>query len=107
MGLFYERAPVSPDALSAHVQSVHKAATAAGLDVTAASLAAAISPPPAPKSFQSLRFLIAVALQVVIVVAAVLLDVNGHAESSRQLFAMATTLFGVIVGFLGGEAVSP
>lgn len=56
------------------------------------------------KSFSVERFFGALAIFLVIVVAAIITDLNSDlTDSSKALWGFAATIFGVVVGFLAGE----
>jgi hypothetical protein len=62
-----------------------------------------IAPPGYPK-FNAGRFFGAVVIWALIVAAAITTDaVGGMDDSTTALWALAGTIFGVVVGFLGGE----
>jgi hypothetical protein len=57
-------------------------------------------------SLQTSRLIIAIVLVALLLMAGVFTDIKGYDDSSKALFGLAATLFGVIVGLLGGEKPS-
>ncbi len=55
-------------------------------------------------SFNTGRFLVALAIFLVLVAAAVGTDIGGLTTSPGALYGFAGSVFGVVVGFLGGES---
>lgn len=55
-------------------------------------------------ALQGQRLLIASCLVLLLVIAGVVTEANGWADSSKAVWALTTTAFGVIVGLLGGES---
>jgi hypothetical protein len=55
------------------------------------------------KTFNTVRFLVATGIFVVLVIAAVATDVADLKSSPAALYALATTVFGIVVGFLSAE----
>jgi hypothetical protein len=54
-------------------------------------------------SFNTGRFFVALAIFAVLIAAAIYTDAESFKSSPAALFALATTVFGVVVGFLGSE----
>jgi hypothetical protein len=54
-------------------------------------------------TFNTGRFLVAVGIFVVLLGAAIWTDADHLKDSPTALYALATTVFGVVVGFLGAE----
>ena len=58
------------------------------------------------KTFKTGRFLGALAILVVIAIAAIMAERSGLTEGTKALWGLAATVFGVIVGLLGGESTT-
>jgi hypothetical protein len=110
MGVFFERQAPSPQgqaAVAAAIEQalrVEPATVSHPVDEARRRAAEATADASAePQSFQTGRFLIALALVAVLVVLGIWSDAQGYQDSSKQVFGLAATAFGVIVGLLGGE----
>lgn len=57
-------------------------------------------------TFQSTRFLVAMVIFLALLGIAIGCDASGLTSSTTALYSLASSLFGVIVGFLGGEKSS-
>ncbi len=107
MGLFFDAVP-RHDRVAAEIQTAlmepppADAATAAAQAEQRASAALA----EAPNRFQAGRFLGAFAIFALLVAGGVVTDGIHQAASSAALFAMGTTLLGVVVAFFGTEKSS-
>ncbi|MEO6350988.1 MAG: hypothetical protein ABIP53_10090 [Candidatus Limnocylindrales bacterium] len=55
-------------------------------------------------TFNTGRFLVATAIFLALVAGAVTTDAFGLKDSPTALYGLATTVFGIVVGFLGAEA---
>ena len=87
---------------TAALQPVPPAPAAA--DLAAASIASQTTAPlPDDSAFQSSRFLVAVLIFAVVVGAAIWTDADGLSDSSKALYGFAASIFGLVVGLLGGE----
>jgi hypothetical protein len=109
MGIFFETQPVQSkvrdairDALREDPQRVPnlEAEAAARASVVAENVRQGAT-------FQSQRFLIALGVFLVIVLAAIATEGFGLDESPKALYGLAGAILGLIVGFLGGEKPSP
>ena len=104
MGVFFETGRVR----SADVKNVIKDAletdptTVGDSDAVAEERAAEIAPAGYGK-FIPARFIGALVIFAVIVVAAIATEATDLDESSTALWGFAATIFGVVVGFLAGE----
>jgi hypothetical protein len=58
------------------------------------------------KEYHFGRILVAFALFFVLLGVSILCDANDWVDDPKVLYGMATTVLGIIVGFLGGEASS-
>jgi hypothetical protein len=105
MGVFYDRVPaeeprtaraVIADALQTDPKAVQN------VDAEAKKRAAELAPAGYAK-FNAGRFIGALALFASIVAGAVVCEATDLEKSSDALWALAATVFGVVVGFLGGE----
>lgn len=108
MGIFFEAKPVRPavrEAIRDAIITDH--ATVENLDAEANARADSVANELlGGAAFNTGRFLIAAAIFLAIVVAAIISEAADLDESNEALFGLATTIFGVVVGFLGGEKSS-
>ena len=78
----------------------------AQLDAAAVAKTNAITQQLTSKPFQTGRFIGAIIIFAVIIAVGITTDALGWADSSKALFGFGTTIFGVVVGLLGGEKPS-
>jgi hypothetical protein len=71
-----------------------------------AAAAQTMSHVPDESGFRADRFMVAVAIFAIVVGAALGADAGGLSDSSKALYGFAASIFGVIVGLLGGEKSS-
>jgi hypothetical protein len=64
---------------------------------------AAITPPASYAAFNTGRFIGAILIFGALVGAAIGSDAAGLADSQKALYGLAASVFGVVIGFLGGE----
>ena len=106
MGLFYERAaaPNREDIKGAIADALETEppATTEDREGEAEARTAEIAPAGYAK-FNTGRFVGAIVIFAVIVVAAIVCEATDLSDSSKALWGFAATIFGVVVGFLGGE----
>lgn len=103
MGLFYEKPALSDVAITGALRDALKQPPELiDVDTEAARRADELQAGGGGE-FQTVRFLIAVAILVAFVTAAVWTDAVGVDDSSKALYGFATTIMGVIVGLLAGE----
>jgi hypothetical protein len=108
MAVFYERVPTSDaktveeafeDALTTEPMSV------GNVEEEAAKRAAAVAPAGYAK-FNGRRFVGAVLIWALVVIAAIVTEAVDLDKSSDALWGAAAIVFGVVVGFLAGEKPS-
>ena len=61
---------------------------------------------PDPGAFRTERFIIAVLIFAAVVGGAVAADATGLPDSSKALYGFSASIFGLVVGLLGGEKSS-
>jgi hypothetical protein len=109
MGVFWSTDPVSPpplvvqnfkDALRADVSGDDDLQVTAHATQRAQSAASVQS----PAQFNPARFLAALAIVAVLLAAGIVCNAKGWSDSSKTLFTLATTAFGVVTGLLTGKS---
>ena len=109
MGIFYDRVPAeeprSPRAVIADALQTDPKAVQ-NVDAEAKKRAKELAPAGYAK-FNAGRFVGAIVVFGVIVAAAIVCEATDLDKSSDALWALAATVFGVVVGFLGGEKSAP
>ena len=104
MGVFFDKGTSNSAAVEQAVAEALKAdppADETALRVATRDLTESLGT--AVSSLATQRLIGAIVLVMFFVVGGVALDVTDHGDSSKTLFGFASTLFGVIVGLLGGE----
>lgn len=107
MGVFFETSPgaqrTTVKAAIAHALQTDPQ-TVQDIDQEAEQRAsAAVDPPAGYAKFNAGRFGGALLIFAAIVGSAIGTDAAGLGDSSKALYGFAATVFGVVVGFLGGE----
>lgn len=106
MGLFFERQP-QPVVRGAILDALEAQPDAGSIDNEANRRADTVTAQLGEnKTFHRGRFVIAVVILVVLIAIAITTEASGLTESSKALWGLTTTIFGVVAGFLGGEATS-
>lgn len=105
MGIFFDKPTVSNTNLTEAFRDALKADPGA-IDVEQEAAKRVDDLQTKPGSFQSGRFLIALAILLAFVAAAIWADAAGHPDSSKALYGFAATILGLIVGLLTGEKPS-
>ncbi|MDX6231691.1 MAG: hypothetical protein QOH68_650 [Nocardioidaceae bacterium] len=106
MGIFFEHRDAAATAkVKQALEDAYRqeAATPAEAQVRAAGVAPAVVAQAAAPAFQPARFFGALAIVAALIALGIFAEANGWKDSSKAVFALATTLFGVVVGLLGGE----
>jgi hypothetical protein len=102
-GVSLDYRPFIEDAVrDALVQPPPASLTSAQTDAVARADAATRQMPD-DGGFHSDRFLVAIGIFALVVAAAVGTDAGGLPDSSKALYGFAASIFGVVVGLLGGE----
>jgi hypothetical protein len=109
MGVFFDARVAQPkieqaisSAFSSRPEVLQQPQEAAMTAARAVTSSAAV----VEKQFNARNFLFALAIFLAIVVAAVVTDALKLPDSSKALWGLAASIFGVIVGLLGGEKSS-
>jgi hypothetical protein len=105
MGIFFESQPLRP-AMQRAIKDAYSADPDAIGDVNAMAQDKAREVTEQVRessTFQTGRFLVALAIFALIAAGGLIADIADLADSSKALYGFAATILGVIVGFLGGE----
>lgn len=105
MGLFYERVSTGAGKTmkEALAEALETDPSSVGNVEEAAKVRAAEVAPAGYTKFNAGRFIGAVVVFAIIVAAGIATEAFDLDKSSDALWALAATVFGVVVGFLGGE----
>ena len=106
MGIFWERAVQPPPTPADEAVDIHEAyqePTDAERAAHARGRAQAIAQTPEPAKLKAVPLLVAFGVVVAFVVGGVVAEAIHLPDSSKALFGLATTAFGLVVGLLTGE----
>jgi hypothetical protein len=108
MGIFWETKPDEPSPLlvnnfaaALRTQPPADEATVKAQATESARAAATVTP---PTTFNAQRFVMAVIIVAVLLIAGIVCNAQGWTDAEKTLFTLATTAFGVVTGLLAGKS---